>query len=103
MRCGSRRLGPVLLEGVEGHVRDPVHHHVADAPLVDEPEQVLRRDVEASSRLRRPEGFSGHRALLARGKLTTPRLGPFGRAVRTNPWYPGVHGLSDDDASRPGG
>ncbi len=38
---------PVLVDGVGGHMGDPIDHHVADAPVVDEPDQLLGRDVQA--------------------------------------------------------
>src|SRR5579872_2275417 len=50
----SRRLSAILVS-VEGDVRDFIHFHVADLPLVDQAEQIFCRDPQSSSGLRRPE------------------------------------------------
>ncbi len=53
-------FGPVLLDGIVGHVGDAFHHLKADLPLMYQPEQILGRDPETTCSFRCPEEFSGH-------------------------------------------
>jgi len=51
LRFGSGGRGSEFIERIDWDMRDSVDHHVTDLALMDEPEEILRREVEASAGL----------------------------------------------------
>ena len=48
----SGRFGSILLDGITGNVRNPINHLVTDLPLVDETQELRRRNSDLASRFR---------------------------------------------------